>query len=263
MTIKKAYADTQAGQIHYRYVPGEGVPLLFFHRTPASSISFEKMMTLLHGDRPLYAFDTPGFGASFVPPGMPLMPDYAAYMMAAVDVLEIDRCHIFAHHTGTHFATEMAAAHPDRVMSLMLNGIAYMTAAERLETSKTIKDPMPPDPDAKYARATWQSVNNLFTEFDPELTPIEFLGALGSLTGRKQGFNAVWNQNYPEVLAKVTCPILATCAEDEWLRPYFERLREERPDIKALVLGKARFFTPEYDAERAVAAIREFLSEIE
>ena len=62
MVIKKAYVDIAAGQIHYRHVPGNGIPLIFLHRTPASSVTFEQMMINMMGDRPIYALDTPGFG---------------------------------------------------------------------------------------------------------------------------------------------------------------------------------------------------------
>ena len=51
--IKKAYIDTESGQIHYRYLSGNGTPLLFFHRTPASSIMFEKMMLEMKDERPM------------------------------------------------------------------------------------------------------------------------------------------------------------------------------------------------------------------
>ena len=40
--IKKAYVDTKGGQIHYRYSSGgTGIPLVMFHKTAASSASYE------------------------------------------------------------------------------------------------------------------------------------------------------------------------------------------------------------------------------
>ena len=33
--IKKAYIDTESGQIHYRYLSGNGTPLLFFSSNPS------------------------------------------------------------------------------------------------------------------------------------------------------------------------------------------------------------------------------------
>ena len=36
MAIRKAYADTPAGQVHYRVQDGPGTPLVFLHRTRAT-----------------------------------------------------------------------------------------------------------------------------------------------------------------------------------------------------------------------------------
>ena len=263
MAVRKAYVDTEWGQMHFRVVRGDGTPLVMFHRTPASSASFESLMTLMVGERPLYAFDTPGFGQSFDPPGMPSIADYAAYMRAAFDALGLDRVHIFAHHTGTHFATELAAAYPDRVAALILNGIAYLTAEEREKFRATVAPPKKPDPEGRYAAETWTTVAGLFDEFDPDLTHAEFLGAMRAITGRDQAFNAVWDQDYPATLDRVTCPVLATCAENDMLRPFFDRVLADHPEFKSELLGPAKFFTPEYDAERTAAAIRAFLTDVE
>ena len=263
MAIKKAYVETPSGQLHYRHAPGPGMPLVFFHRTPANSASFEKMMRLMDGERPLYAFDTPGFGQSFDPPGMPSMAAYAGYMLAALDTLGLARVHIFAHHTGTHFATELAAAHPARVAALMLNGIAYLTRQERDNFRGLVKPPRAPDTDGAYLLDTWKSISNLFPAFDPELLPEEFCAALRATRGREQAFAAVCDQDYPATLARVASPILATCAEDDMWRDVFDRIFVDRPDAKRVLLGPAKFFTPEYDAVRAVGVIRTFLDEIE
>jgi hypothetical protein len=40
--IRKAYVDPTNDQIHYLYSNGQGIPLLLFHRTPASSVIYEK-----------------------------------------------------------------------------------------------------------------------------------------------------------------------------------------------------------------------------
>ena len=67
--VRKAYVDTRFGQIHYRYLAAgnSDAPVVFFHRTPVTSASFVPVMEGLAGWRPMVAFDTPGFGASFTP----------------------------------------------------------------------------------------------------------------------------------------------------------------------------------------------------
>ena len=231
-TILKAYANTASGQVHYRWTDGPGTPLAFYHRAPATSASFIPLMQELAGERPLYSFDIPGFGESFDPPGNPTMSDFADWMLAALDVIGLDRVHIFAHHTGTHIATDMAGRYPDRVASLGLNGIAYTTAEERAQHAASMRDPVTPDEQGDYIVNTFRLIKTLFPKFDPELTPLEVIGALRSHYSRQKSFAAVWGQDYPAALKAVTCPILATCAEDDVWAPVFDRVFEDRPDAK-------------------------------
>ena len=263
MAIKKAYADIADGQMHYRFVPGDGVPLVFYHRSPANSVCFEPMMDTMAGDRPLYAFDTPGFGNSFDPTGRPDATQYGRWYLEALDALGLQQVHVFAHHTGTHFASEMALLAPDRVLSLTLNGIAYLTAKERKQFQELVGHSVMPDANGSYIEPSWSIVSSLFPAFDPKLTHLEFLSALRALEGRDQAHGAIWDQDYPSVFAKLTCPILALCAEDDSLRPFFDRVIEARPDIKAVMTGPAKYFSPEYDTERTVKEVRTFLKHLE
>lgn len=74
--IIKGYADTAAGQVHFRRVDGPGIPIILLHRTPISSSSFTRMLGFLAGRNRAIAMDTPGFGQSFRPSGSPSTLDY-------------------------------------------------------------------------------------------------------------------------------------------------------------------------------------------
>lgn len=261
--IRKAYVDTAGGQLHFRYIRGSGVPLLMFHRTPVSSACFEGLMTALAGKRGLYAFDTPGFGSSFEPAGMPNVIAYRDWFIEAIDALAIDDFHLFAHHTGTHVATEIAVALPERVRSLQLNGVLYVNADEREQFRRMVGDPDPIDPDGAYAAKTWTTISGLFSRFEAELVHAEFVGALRSLTGRRQAFSMIFAQDYPAVLARVRCPTLAMAAEDDPLRGFLDRIPAALPHIETRVLGPARIAAPELDTERLAHTLREFIDRVE
>ncbi|MBL8629619.1 MAG: alpha/beta hydrolase [Rhodospirillaceae bacterium] len=265
--IVKGYAKTSQGQMHYRHIAGPkagaATPLVMYHRAPATSVSFEPMMQLMAGDRPLYAFDMPGFGESFAPKSQPTAVDYARWLLEANDALGLETFHIFAHHTGTHFATQLTADNPSRVATLMLNGIAYLTAEERAGFSKNVLPPDTPDADGAYMTAGFKLIATLLPHFDEKLFHTEMTGMMQSHWVRHFSFNAVWGQDYPETLKRVTCPVLATCAEDEVWRFCFERVFEDNPTATRAILGPAKFFTPELDAHAIVAAIRAFLREVE
>ena len=89
------------------------------------------------------------------------------------------------------------------------------------------------------------------------------VSASRALEGRELAHGAIWDQDYPSVFKQLSCPILALCAEDDSLRPFFDRVRQARPDIKAVITGPAKYFSPEYDTERTVEVVRTFLDDVE
>lgn len=261
--IRKAYVDTPGGQLHFRYVRGPGIPLLLFHRTPVDSSCFDGVLGELGGSRGLYAFDTPGFGGSFQPPGAPEISQYRDWMIAAINGLAIDRFHLFAHHTGTHIATEIAAAEPQRATSLIVNGAMFISAEERAGFRAAVKDPDPIDADGAHLSACWALVKSFFPRYVPELVHTELVGAMRSMSGRKQAFDMLFKQDYPAVLARVRCPVLAMAAVDDPLRAFLDRIPAALPHVRTEVLGSAGIAAPELDTARLAASIRAFLASVE
>lgn len=99
---------------------GDGAPVVLMHGVPVSSFLYRKVAPELaaRGLRGI-AFDLPGLGLAERPPSF----DYtwsglATYTEAAIDALEIDRCHLVVHDIGGPIGFEWAIRHPDRVLSL-------------------------------------------------------------------------------------------------------------------------------------------------
>ena len=261
--IRKAYVDIGSGQIHYLYSKGQGIPLLLFHRTPASSVIYKRMMKRMVGSRPIYALDTPGFGESFNPEGMPSVIDYRDWFCEAIDNLGISSFHIYAHHTGTHIATEIAVYWKNRVQSLMLNGVAYLTEKERLEFAKKILPATRPDEDGRYLMETWKIIKSLFPSFDRDLVHAEFIGALRAMEGRDQAFRAIWDQEFTKVLRQVECPVFAMSAANDFFAGYLDRIKENIPSARIALLGNAIVASPELDTDNTVRLLNEFMSDVE
>ena len=185
MPIRKAYVDTKDGQIHYRYCTGTGAPILFFHMTASSSAAFESVMTHLDGFRPLYAFDLPHYGQSFVPTAEPSYEYAADIMRQAIDALGIKTFHCFGHHGGTNLSAQLAVDNPDRVLSIMLAGTTFPTVEESRQNAKYIYD-NPADLRGSQAISAWTRVvkdcdkswlstpemGRMTTEFTPSSTPL-------------------------------------------------------------------------------------------
>ena len=215
------------------------------------------------GSRPIFALDTPGFGESFNPKGMPSVIDYRDWFCEAIDNLGISSFHIYAHHTGTHIATEIAVYWKHRVQSLMLNGVAYLTEKERLEFAKKILPATRPDEDGRYLMETWKIIKSLFPSFDRDLVHLEFIGALRAMDGRDQAFRAIWDQEFTKVLRQVGCPVFAMSAANDFFAGYLDRIKENIPSARIALLGNAIVASPELDTDNTVRLVKEFMSDVE
>ncbi len=258
--IKKSYADTTGGQIHYRYLAGRGTPIVFLHQTASSSATYEKVMARLEGLGPLYALDTPGFGASFNPAGMPDFSHYVGWLAEAIRSIGLRRrYHLVGHHTGGFLATEIAARHPDRVASLGLIGTGPLTPEEREAFRHRLPAPVAPDAAGQYLSATWQYVAGMGAERDLALQHRELLDHVGAFQGRFQIYSALWEQDFDTYFKQVRCPILLMSAPDDILHPQTLRAQSMRPEAKHVLLKGANF-EPDLDPDGVAAALREFIA---
>ncbi|HEX6586256.1 MAG TPA: alpha/beta fold hydrolase [Solirubrobacterales bacterium] len=99
---------------------GEGAAVVLLHGVPASCFLYRKLLSELSA-RDLHgvAFDFPGLGLAERPEDF----DYtwsglARWAGAAIDALEIARCHLVVHDIGGPIGFEWAIGNPDRVLSL-------------------------------------------------------------------------------------------------------------------------------------------------
>ena len=261
--IEKSYINITSGQIHYRYIEGDGQPLLFFHRTPSSSIMFERLMLEMKNDGPLFAFDTPGFGESFNPDGMPSLEDYRDWFIEVINKIGLDQFHIYAHHTGTHIASEIALKLEHQILSLCLNGAAYLTCEEREIFQNNFKPALEADDEGKYLIETFNLIKTLFPTFDPDLVDLELRGALRSKMGRNQAFTAIWKQDFMKALSEIKCPIFVMSAIDDFFIDQLELIKKDFPLIRTAILEESRIASPELQAEATASLIRNFIKEIE
>lgn len=246
MPIKKGYVDTKDGQIHYRYTEGgTGTPILFFHMTASSSASFESLMTHLDDSRPMYAFDLPHYGQSFMPSAEPSYEYVVEVLIEAINNLNIDKFHCFGHHGGTNVSAQMAITYPERVASIMLAGVTYPTMEESAMNKAFIYD-NPPDIRGSQAITAWTRVvkdcdtsppvepGEAFHPVPAEVYHSELIDTLTAGTEWHWGYRAVFKHNMPEVLARVSCPILLVAGKRDVIYFWHERAKAALPQAKVV-----------------------------
>ncbi len=117
--IKKAFLDTEDGQIFYR-IGGKGKPLVLLHMVPRSSDEFKELMAILASKYRVIAMDLMGLGNSDKPPREYSVKDYAKTVILLLDELGIEKCSILGSLTGGYIGGEVAVSYSDRVNKLIL-----------------------------------------------------------------------------------------------------------------------------------------------
>jgi pimeloyl-ACP methyl ester carboxylesterase len=260
LTIRKAYADLPAGQLHYAHAGGTGPALVFFHQTASSWAMWAKVIGLLEDlGAPVYAFDTPGFGGSFNPEGRTSLPQYAGWMAAAIDMLGVGPAHIIGHHTGAAITCQLAADRPDLVRTATMIGPVTMTTEEREKFRGHAGPPFVPEATGSYVTDNWNYLAAGGATADPLLINREMSDAMRAHVGRSQAYNAVWDQDFTGLFTSLRCPLHILCAPGDDLWPFFERARELRPDAEATALPGGGNFEPDLEPVATADAIRAFL----
>ncbi len=158
--MRRGYADTPEGQIHYS-TAGKGEPLLLLHQT-GSSRQYWKLMPLLAERFRIFAPDNLGSGNSDPLPPNVQIADLARSMIHFIDFLGIEKVHIFGFHTGNKIAAEMAVTWPARVYNLILCGHTHsmmvnhesLNAALMAVVGPSIRK-FEPEPDGSHLVKQW------------------------------------------------------------------------------------------------------------
>ncbi|MBI4234338.1 MAG: alpha/beta hydrolase [Chloroflexi bacterium] len=263
-TIRRAYADTPYGQLHYRYA-GQGQPLLLFHQTATCSECFDGATPFLAPSYRVIAVDTPGFGMSDKPPKQWTVADYTRCFVAFLDALRIERTSVYSHHTGATWACELAAAYPSRVDKLILDGTPYWPEppSELMQRLQPIvlKD------DGSHLMAVWEDITGRVKTAFPrpysrkvlETINAEVLWKLMAGTRYHEGYVALYQYDILSRLPLIQAPTLVMAGAEDGLRrtidPVAARIRRARTYV-----GKGGSYLKTYEDPEALAhVILEFL----
>jgi pimeloyl-ACP methyl ester carboxylesterase len=259
MTIKRGYVDISAGQIHYAWRDGSGMPIVCFHQTASSNTSYHRIMEHAGLSQPIYALDTPGFGGSFDPEGMPTFTQYAAWLFEAVAALDLGPFHAMGHHTGAGICVELSATHADRVKSMILVGPFPLSAEEREEFRPHFSTPISPNEDGAYLLTTWKYLRGLGAHGELDVHHRELLNHVRAHYSRFQTYSSVWDYDFTTPYKNATCPILVMAAQEDVLYPYLQRAKDLQPGATLVELTGANYEL-ELDTDGVVQAIKNFLA---
>ena len=243
--VRRGYLDLADGQLHYLYRAGDGTPILFLHQTASSSEMWRAVMERLAVTNPLWALDTPGFGASFTPTGAPTMSNYVRWLAESADSIGGETIHFVGHHTGASIALDFAAAYPERVASLTLIGAAALSEEERQTFAGKLGAPFRPGRSGAYLLQNWEYLRVGGAGAQTRLLHREMIDMLRGWESRPHAYGAVWAQDTGALLDHVAAPLHLVTSRDDLLFSHFERTCALRPDARVTVLGGGANFAPD------------------
>jgi len=124
------YLDCRYGQLHLLVaIPpsggfGEGTPVVCLHDHGGCGADFRPLAEALGQDRPVYAPDLPGCGASDGPAAAPGEAGLAAAVADALEELRLRSVDLLGAGLGERVARELARARPGLVRRVVAIGAA-------------------------------------------------------------------------------------------------------------------------------------------
>jgi proline iminopeptidase len=283
MTVKtNTNAVTDAG-LHYQRL-GEGPPLVVVHGGPGMGYAYMRELDVLADGRQLVYYDQRGSGNS--PAGDPDRITFAgsiADLDGLREALGLEKLDLLGHSLGAWIAVLYAAAHPERVHSVVLANTGPPAVPEFMKKFMA-------DMEARRTRADRSEMERIqsseaYAKRDPatledlyRLRYIPFFRERGNARLFEPQFTAITAENVVEFvdrmmrdfsahdpigsLERIPCPTLVVHGELDPIPEEFARLLVERiPNARYARIEGASHFAFLEDTGRFVEAVEPFLAE--
>jgi pimeloyl-ACP methyl ester carboxylesterase len=235
--LKKGYADTPNGQIHYRF-DGSGPALLLLHKTSMSSNEYSEVLPIFSKTHFTVAMDTPGYGNSDEPAHFSTIEDHSATVLEFFRALGIKKIRIVGHLTGASIAVEVAASHPDLVEKLVLASCPYYhpdVLQERLSLFNFGLEEIRED--GSHLLELWRRYRTIMPQAKPENLQRTILGYLLAGPRAHEGHQAVFRYKVENRLPLLKCPtLLLSGGEKDIFHERMEVTKALIPDCRTQVI---------------------------
>jgi pimeloyl-ACP methyl ester carboxylesterase len=236
-SIRRGFADTSLGQLHYRYA-GDGPPLVLLHNTWLSSKMYLEVMPELAKEFSVYALDTLGQGDSDPMPAETLeIPAYSKVLLEALDSLGLEKPVVAGHHTGSVIASEASIIAPEKIGKLVISGMPYWRNPNtRLEVQH---GPMFADwaanEDGSYLVDLWKQHGG-GGRYQLDTSAETFIDYLKPGPRTSSALRALFRWDSANRLPLITVPTLILCAETDGFVKNIQHVADLVPNSKLVIL---------------------------
>jgi pimeloyl-ACP methyl ester carboxylesterase len=258
--MRKHYADTRHGQIHY-VEEGAGPAVLLLHQTPRSWDEYRDVIPLLSERFRVIAPDTLGFGSSDSPTQRWSIELFADGVEDLVHTLGLNGFGIVGHHTGGVIGMEVAARRTSSVRALVLSGVPYVDAPrrERVAVAPSI-DGVPVSDDGSHYRELFDKRAAFYPADRPDLRRRLVADALRVGSRVEEGHQAVNAYRMEDRIGLVEAPTLVVCGElDDFSLPDVPRHLELLAEAESATLPGVGVPSVDHDPATFAQVVGEFL----
>ena len=118
------YVSRPDGKVYY-FKLGHGKPLVMLHSVGSSGWTWRKLIGKLAEHFTCFNIDMPGFDHSDIPPQKYSIDDYASAIVDVMAAAGVGRTSFLASHSGAIVAINVAARLPERVETLVFDGLPF------------------------------------------------------------------------------------------------------------------------------------------
>jgi pimeloyl-ACP methyl ester carboxylesterase len=204
--------DVRGLQVAYRR-KGTGPPTVFLHGAGTTGMwlpFYERMSESVDFVAP----EHPGFGDTPLPEWLDGFDDLVLHYDALLDALELERVHLVGYSLGAWIAAELAVFYPRRLESLTL-----ITPIGLRVPGKPVADIFAMDPETLFATFFNDPANapQVLPDFE-SLDEVEHqFGEAATLA--RLAWNPRFDPKLERRLARMECPTLVVCAENDRMVP--------------------------------------------
>lgn len=197
----------------------------------------------------MVATDTLGNGDSSAPASAAVtVRELADAHLRALDSLGIDRFDLYGTHTGASVASEIAISHPQRVRSLVLDGIGLYAPQEQAELLEHYVPSVRIDQNGSQLHQVWSFVRDAYLFWpwyrkdkahrrptglpDADTLHDKVVEVLKAARSFHLPYRAALSHDKRARLPLVSVPTLLTCAADDMLYEYLDAVHALMPHAR-------------------------------
>lgn len=262
MTIKRGYADTDMGQLHY-WQEGSGPNLVLLHQSTQNAEEFRALMPLLADSYTVTAIEWLGHGMSADPTQEPEMADYTRTVIQAMDELGIEKTALLGHHGGANIAIDIASQLPDRITKVVGSGTGYRSpedAAEMLKHRAATEEAITED--GAFLNKMW----GIYAKLGGPGTSMDLMHRIFLINMRERlrpydAHDPILKWNKGDACTKVQCPVLLLQGDLDAFVSGQEKLLDIIPNAHREVLANMGAFCFYEQPEKLADMVKRFLGE--